>query len=219
MSTSTIPLNGGTISLVSLPTCTGLKSVEFAMTDQVAIVSSPFTGQTQAQQWPGADSWTGTLTLPPLTQDQADDWISFVMELRGMAYAFQVGDPMKRTPRGSVTSSSVPVVDMSTAGMNIAGAQTLYTRGWATNAFGLLLPGDYMQVGYRLHRVLDRVNSDANGKAQISVWPSLREQPTDAEPIVLNNPVGLFRLASNKRTWSADATLLTSLSFTIQEYR
>jgi hypothetical protein len=84
---------------------------------------------------------------------------------------------------------------------------------------GLLLPGDYLQVGYRLHRVLDIVNSDSSGNAVISVWPSLREVPAASAPIILNNPMGLFRLATNKRTWSTDATRLTRLSIPLMEYR
>ena len=204
-------------SIIALPTSPGLASVQFDFSDAVSIVSSPYTGQTQAQSWPGADAWSGTMELPPLTQNQADNWISFLMELRGMQNCFQIGDPMKPTSRGS--AHGLPVVDMTTANTNYAMAQTLYTRGWKANTFGLLLPGDYLQVGYRLHRVLDRVNSDANGMAQISIWPSLREVPTDGEAIVLNKPTGLFRLATNKRTWSADATLLTHLSFQILEFR
>jgi hypothetical protein len=207
-------------SIVALPyDCGSLHSVEFSVSDAVAIVSSPFTGQTQAQQWPGADMWTGTVTLPPLTQAQADQWISFLMELRGMANAFLLGDPMKQAPAGRVTSTSKPVVDMTTAGTNIVGSQTLYTRGWAPGVFRLLAVGDYIQVGYRLHRVLDQVNSDSNGKAQLSVWPSLRDLPSDGEPLVLSKPQGLFRLATNKRTWSADISYLTNLSFQIREYR
>jgi hypothetical protein len=213
---NTITLDGNAVSVVTLPHDIGsAASVEFSFSDAVAIVSSPFTGQTQAQQWPGADMWTGTVTLPPLTQNQADDWISFLMECRGMANAFQIGDPMKRMPRGAV--SGVPVVDGSVT--VVAGGQTLLTRGWTASRFRLLVPGDYLQVGFRLHRVLDVVNSDANGKAAISIWPSLREVPTDGEAIVLNNPVGLFRLAANKRTWSSDYTALTRLSFQVMEYR
>lgn len=204
-------------SIVALPTDPGLHSVEFSMNDAVAIVSSPFTGQTQAQQWPGADSMTGTVTLPPLTQGEADNWIAFLMELRGMANCFQLGDPIKATPRGN--PRGVPVVDMSMAGSNIVGAQTLRTKGWAANCFGLLLPGDNLQIGYRLHKVLDRVNSDANGNASISIWPSMRDLPTDGEKVVLKAPVGLYRLATNKRTWSSDYTFLSSISFQIQEYR
>lgn len=185
------------------------------MNEAVAIVRSPFTGQTQAQQWPGADMLTGTVTLPPLTQTQADAWIAFLMQLRGMANALQIGDPMKTAPRGTPLGSglvdgSFPVV---------AGGQVLYTKNWTANSTGLLLPGDYMQVGYRLYRVLDTVNSDSTGGALINIWPSLREVPVDNEPLILNNPLGLFRLATNKRTWSADYTRLSHLSLQIQEYR
>jgi len=205
------------VPIIACPSSGHLAAIEVSMTDAVSLVSSPFTGQTQAQQWPGADAWSGTLTLPPLTQDEADIWTSFLAELRGMANAFFLGDPMKRNPKGNAVG--LPVVDMSVTGTNIAGTQTLYTRGWTANSFGLLLTGDYLQVGNRLHKVLDRINSDATGKAQIPIWPSLRELPTDGEAIILNNPKGLFRLASNKRTWSSSADLTTHISFQIQEFR
>ena len=209
-----ITLNGNAVSLVSFPSAPGLRSVEFSFTDSVAIVTSIFTGQVQAQQWVGADQWTGTLTLPPLTQTQADRWIAFLMELRGMLNPFQLGDPLKPTPRGS--GKGIPVVD--TAG-NVTGAQALLSRGWPANAWGLLMDGDYIQVGYRFHRVVNRVNSDGAGKASIAIWPSLREAPADGQAIILNSPKGLFRLASNKRTWSTDVTRYSSISFQIQEYR
>lgn len=189
--------------------------MEFSVTDAVSIVTSPFTGQTQAQQWPGADAWSGTMTFPELTQDQADEYISFLMQCRGMAIPFLLGDPTKRKPRGLV--SGVPTVDGSVT--MSAGGQVLSTAGWTPNKFRLLLPGDYMQVGYRLHRCIDVVNSDASGKAAINIWPSLREVPIGSEAIILNNAQGLFRLASNKRTWSADATFLSRLSFPVMEYR
>ena len=205
-------------SIVALPcSYTTLSSVQFDMNDAVGIVVSPFTGQTQTQSWPGADSITGTVTLPPLTQTKADEWIAFLAELRGMQNCFQLGDPMKTKPRGE--PNGIPVVDMTTLNSNFVMAQTLYTRGWIPNTFRLLLPGDYLQIGYRLHKVLDVVNADANGKASIAIWPSLREVPTDGEAIILANTCGLFRLATNKRTWSSDQTLLTHISFQIQEAR
>jgi hypothetical protein len=79
---------------------------------------------------------------------------------------------------------------------------------------GALLPGDYLQIGYRLHRVLDET-----GSGPIGIWPSIREPLAGGETIITNNPQGLFRLGTNKRTWSADWIRLTHLSFQIQEYR
>ncbi len=213
---SLISLNGNTVSVVNLPSSSGaFQSVDWNFTTAVATVTSVFTGQVQAQQWPGADMWSGTATLPPLTQLQADEWISALMQLQGMSNAFQLGDPMKTSPRGSAlgTPTANGAISM------VAGGQTLYTQGWAASHTNLLLPGDYLQIGYRLHRVLDAVISDSSGKAPISIWPSLREAPLNGEAIVTTNPVGLFRLAANKGTWSSDSTSLTHLSFQFQEYR
>jgi hypothetical protein len=215
MSTSTISLNGNSVTLVATPPVSGAASVEFNVTDAVAIVSSPYTAQTQAQAWIGADMWSGTVTLPPLSQAQADVWVAALMQCRGMLNAIQMGDPMRSTPRGNPlgapTCPSTPV--------DTFGQLTLTTTGWTPSKVGLLLPGDYIQVGYRLHRVLDIVNSDSSGNAVISIWPGLREVPAASAPIILSNPMGLFRLGTNKRTWSSDATRLTRLSFPLQEYR
>lgn len=210
-----ISLLGNTVSVVSLPaTSSAMQSVEFNFTTVVATVTS-LTGQVQTQQWPGADMWSGTMTLPPLTQLQMRQWKAALMQLQGMSNAFQLGDPLGTTPSGNVQGA--PVVDGSIP--VVAGGQILYTRGWTPSQINLLLPGDYIQVGYRLHCVLDAVISDSSGKAPINIWPSLREVPVDGEQIVTTNPVGLFRLANNKGTWSSDVSYLSHLSFQIVEYR
>lgn len=212
---NTITLLGNPVSVVVLPTKPGFRSCEWYAIDTVATNVSPFTRQTQAQKWLGADSWQVTLTLPSLTQAQADDWVSALMEMRGMSNACQIGNPFKLHPRGIVAGA--PVVDGGT--VVAIGSETLYTRGWAANHFRLLLPGDCLQVGFRYHQVLNVVNSDGLGNAAISVWPSLREVPVDSAPLILNNPKGLFRLSTNKRAWSADQTRTTKLSIPLIEYR
>ncbi|HEV2463541.1 MAG TPA: hypothetical protein VGT04_07040 [Acidobacteriaceae bacterium] len=217
MSTSTITVGGNSVTLVALPSSPAFRVAEFTLTDAVSIVSSPFTGQTQAQQWPGGDSWGSVLTLPPLQQADADEWIAFLMQMRGMANAFQVGDPLKAAPRG--TPSGTPLVDNTQNGGNQAMSQSLGTKGWTASTANLLLRGDYIQIGYRLHRVLDPVSSDASGNALISIFPSLREQPTDSGTVVTSNARGLWRLATNQRKWSADYTKLSSISIPMREYR
>ncbi|MBB6144710.1 hypothetical protein HNQ77_002666 [Silvibacterium bohemicum] len=135
-----------------------------------------------------------------------------------MSNAVMVGDPLYVTPQGNPSGTPVANTDGGT-GFNTAGTTTLYTRGWTPNRFRLLLPGDAIQVGFRLHRVLDQVNSDGAGDAAISIWPSLRETPADASQIILKNPQGLFRLANNKRTWSISNALHTTMSIQFVEYR
>jgi hypothetical protein len=217
---SLITLLGNTVSVVNLLTTPAPQSVSWSFQNSVSVVQSIFTGQVQTQTWPGADAWSGTVTYAPLTQAQADPIIAALMQCQGMTNAIQIGDPLKTTPRGNVQGT--PVVNGTTPTGQPAmtpGAGFLYTRGWTPSQTNLLLPGDYIQVAYRYYRVLDAVNSDSNGDAPINIWPTLREVPIDGQAIVTDNPLGLFRLGSNKGTWSSDVTKLTRLSFQIQEYR
>lgn len=204
MSISVITVGGQSVNLVAMPATPGMRTVEFEMDDAVGIVPSMFTGQVQAQQWPGADMLRGTMALPVLKEADADAWEAFLAECRGMANAFQIGDSLKSTPRGTGGTGA-----MTAAGA--AGAQTLTTNF----AAGAILTGDYMQIGYRLYRAL----GPTDGSSAIGIWPSLREALVGSESIITANTRGLFRLASNKRTFSYDVTRYSQISFKIQEYR
>lgn len=217
MSVSTITVGGQSVTLVSFPTASGLRGYEFTIEDRVGLVPSVFTGQAQTQQWPGADLWSATLTLAPLTQTEADDWTSFLMELRGMANAFQLGEKRKATPNGSVSGS--PQVDNGVSG-NLAASQFLDTKGWTPSATGVLKRGDQFQIDYRLYQVLNDVNADSSGKATLSIWPSLREQPTDSGALTTTNSKGLWRLAKNARGYGFDISrLVKGITIPIQEWR
>lgn len=95
----------------------------------------------------------------------------------------------------------------------------LYSRGWTAGVYRQLEPGDYIQVGYRLYMVTGEVDADANGNAQIGIWPSLRETPADGAAISLVNCRGVFRLTSNQRKWHAAVDQLAEISFSFTEVR
>jgi hypothetical protein len=211
-----ITVGGNTVNLISMPAAPGFKAIDFTMFDAVAINTSAFTGQVQSQAWPGAEQWSATFTLPQLIPEQAREWAGFLMQLRGMENAFQVGDQSATTPRGS--ASGIPLVS-DTVSANAVMSQTLGTSGWTPSATGVLLRGDYIQIGYRLHSVLDDIDADGSGNAILPIWPSLREVPTDATPVITTNTVGLMRLSENKRTYSTAVNRLSSMSFVAQEYR
>jgi hypothetical protein len=219
MSFSTITVGGNSVNLVAMPSFPGLRSVDFTISDAVGTVVSPFTGQVQTMQWPGADMLKGTMTLPSLEPKLAQQWIAFLMQLRGMSYAFQVGDPLFKQPAG--TPSGTPVTSLEAPGStgNTAMSQVLGTNGWTPSAANVLLPGDWIQVGFRLYRCLDAVSSDTEGNATFNIWPSLREPVVDGVSIVTENTQGLFRLSTNDRKFSFDITRLTKMSIPFQEYR
>lgn len=207
-------------NIIALPTSPAPKSIELGMTDIVAMARSPFTSQTQVQTWPGGDFWDATVNLPKLNAAAAAVWESFLAELRGGANVFLLADPRYTGPKGLIRGT--PVV----SGVNNAMATQLNTRGWTPDSFRLLLPGDYLQLGSvaseipcRLFKVLDVVDSDSNGNATITIWPSLREATTDGQAINFNNPQGTFRLAANRRSTTTDESKLTGLSFKAIEAR
>jgi hypothetical protein len=120
---------------------------------------------------------------------------------------------MGAIPQG--TPSGAP----KTRDLQLASATILRTTGWTPNAVGLLLPGDYIQLGVRLHKSVVTVSADALGNADIEIWPSLREAVAPNVPIITDHCVGLFRLAENKRTWSVSETKTYGISFKATEAR
>lgn len=203
-------------NLITMPSTPVARQIDFTANDSVGYSQSPFTLQAQTIYWPGADWWEANVSLPAMKSGTTlNKWIGWMLALRGKANVFQLGDPLGAIPQGH--PQGTPVID----GVHLAMATSINTRGWTPNVGMLLMPGDYIQIGYRLHRVagVTPVNSDANGKATIEIWPSLREAPPDGQALVLANTTGLFRLADNKREWTVRETRSTGLSFKAIEAR
>jgi hypothetical protein len=210
-----ITVGSNSYNLATLPTSPGAADMSLGMNDAVATVQSPYVpAQMQAQAWPGADAWDATVNMPPLTNDQAAEWEGFLASLRGMLNVFQIGDPRRQMPRGNAQGSA-PVL----AGTNNAMATTITTGGWKLNTFRVLLRGDLFQIGYHLYRVCEQVDADASGNATILIWPSLRESPAAGSPLIISNPLGLWRLADNRREVQFSPMRLTTMSFKLAEVR
>lgn len=212
-----ITIGTNTYNLVAMPSYPAIAQVSIMMADTNATVPNPYTKQTQTFAWAGGDNWSAQITLPPMTTQQAAPWKACLAALQGSLNVVQLGDPDVAAPFGSVQGA--PLVDMSTSGTNQPMQTTLYTRGWVPYTWRLLLPGDYLQIGYRLHMVTAPVNADASGKSAISIWPSLRDTVTDGQQVILAQPKGLFRLASDQRGWHASPSQLTTLSLNLTEVR
>lgn len=159
----------------------------------VGISESPFTLQTQVQEYAGA-RWEAIVELLPQKRDRAAPWLAFLLALRGRRGTFLLGDPLGATPRGVATGA--PLVN----GADQTG-QTLVTDGWTVGTTGILLAGDYIQLGSgsgaKLHQVLTDADSDGGGNATLDIWPPLRASPLNDDPIVVQDCRGVFRLAEN----------------------
>lgn len=197
---------------LSIPTSCRPKRVQFYAVNAVNLSRSPFTFDTQVQEFSG-QSWGAEVSFPPLERDAAEELQAFLLALQGPKGIFYLYDPLALEPRG--IAAGIPLVD--------GGSQTgnsINTKGWTPDTTGILLRGDKIQIGTRLYSVMgtDDINADSDGKATIDIWPRIRESPVDNQAIITETPKGLFRLSDQMTNlWSADETRLYDMSFSCVE--
>lgn len=170
---------------------------------------SPFTKQGQFYKWQG-EQWAIDVQLPPMTRAEAEEWITFAMELRGRYGTFLYGVQDGYEPRGEATGT--PLV--------VGGGQTGYMLdidGGDPNITGQYLKGDYFQIGTgsdsRIHKVTRNIDTDLYGEATLYFQPSLRSSPANDAPLVFENPVGIWRMASNTVSWNVEIGMEYGFSF------
>lgn len=198
------------MALVTVPSSSCIASVVMTLKRVIGVTQSPFTLEDQSFKWPG-EAWSIDFQMPPILNRRiAADWKAFGLALEGQYNRFLMGDPTARIPQGVATGT--PQVN----GINQTG-NTLATKGWTNNINGILLKGDYIQLGTgessKLHMLIEDANSDGSGNANLSIVPALRSSPSDSAPIVVNNPRGVFRLTNNSWSWSVNPGPVYRMSF------
>ena len=157
------------------------------------------------------------IQLPPMTRAEGEQWVSFLIKLKGMQGTFLLGDPAAATPRGSAsTTAGTPVVNG--AGQTGDG---LTVSGLPADVNGYLLAGDYIQLGTgsssTLHKVLNDVDTTAGGVGNLDLFPAIRTAPADAATVVVSNAKGVFRLATNETNWSINEITHYGITFAAVE--
>lgn len=201
---------------LSLPTVTGIAQIELRATNAVAYSRSPFTFAGQAHAYAG-QMWQADVTLPAMNRASAEEWVSFLISLRGQFGTFLLGDPAGATPRGlAATLAGTPTVD----GADQTGG-TLGITGASRNKTNWLRAGDYIQIGTgtgaRLYKVLTDTNTNSSGDCTVDIWPHIRTAHPTGTSIVTSNAKGAFRLASNETSWSVNEASIYGITFGAME--
>lgn len=201
---------------LALPSTSGAKQISFTARSVVGSTRSPFSGKQKIYEWPG--QWfEASISLPPLPRAEAEEWVAFLLSLKGKKGTFLLGDPQGTAPRGSAAvTPGTPLVN----GAGQTGG-SLAIDGLPVSVSNYLRMGDWVQLGTggasQIYKNLENVNTNGSGEAILSLWPNLRSAPADNAPITLTNVTGLFRLSSNAAEWDVDETLRYGLSFAAEE--
>lgn len=194
---------------LTLPSHTGIRSIEFRAVNTVGVSQSPFTYSQQVVAHSG-QRWEVDISLPAMKRADAEQWVAWLVSLRGQLGTFTLGDPIGATPRGS--AGGTPVVN----GASQTGG-TLVIDGCTASQTGWLKAGDYIQLGSAgtatLHKVLQDANSDGSGNVTLDIWPYIRNSPADNSTVVVSNAVGNFRLSGNQQAWSVNEASFYGLTF------
>lgn len=199
---------------IEFPTATkAISSIDVRATNAVAFGRSPFTFSGQTFVYPG-QMWLADVKLKPMKRSDAEQWISWLVSLRGMLGTFLLDYPTGATARGN--PSGTPLVN----GAGQTGG-TLAIKGATPSITGWLKAGDYIQLGSagtaRLHKVLADANSNGSGNVTVDIWPHLRSSPVNSSTVIVSNAKGLFRLSTNEQSWSINEAAIYGISFPAME--
>lgn len=200
---------------LSLPTSIGIAQIELRATNAVAVSRSPFTFSTQVHAYTGS-AWQADVSLPSIRRDLAEDWVAWLLSLRGQLGTFYLGDPNAVTPRGSARDTDTILVNGATSSGN-----TLAIYSAPLGQTGYLKAGDYIQVGTgtsrQLFKVLADVNTNGSGQATVDIWPDVRTSIANNAAVTVENTKGIFRLASNEQGFSINEASFYGISFGAME--
>ncbi len=187
---------------LTLPSSPNFSGARFGFQANVTVFKSPLSGIEQVLERPGG-MWAVTYSLPPIkTASEIGEWTAFFSSLRGMAGTFEGFDPVRTTPRGTV--SSCVVNGASQTGATLAVTMT-----------GTLLKGDYIELDntLRYHQVV----VDLSGSGNLEIEPALRESPSTGSNITFTNPKCQMRLTGNRIGWDQSDAQIYGFSFSAVE--
>jgi hypothetical protein len=196
---------------LTLPTHTGIASIELRAMNAVAYSRSPFTFAGQVHAYTGK-AWQADISLPAMKRSDAEQWVAWLISLKGQLGTFYLGDPLATTPLGSARNSDGILVDGA-----VSSGDTIDIDGAPTSQTDYLKAGDYLQIGTgtsrQLFKVLADVDTDGTGSATVDVWPNVRTTIADNASVTVESTQGVFRLASNEQAYSINEASIYGISF------
>lgn len=201
-----------------LLTVPGIKRYRFRPIYNNTVFVSPVTKTRQVIRRPG-NLWGGFYEFAPKKTDEVRAMKAWISSMEGESGTFLGFDPTGRLPSGIADIGlDTPLVD----GAGQSGS-SINTKGWRNNGTGLLLPGDYYQIGNtglarQLKQVTEQVDSNGTGLATINFQTPLHASPAANDVIIFDNPVGVFNLINSEDIgWESDVDEFHRFAFAFIE--
>lgn len=196
---------------LTMPTHTGIRNIELRATNAVAYSRSPFTFSGQAHAYAGK-AWQADITLPPMKRTNAEQWIAFLLSLKGQLGTFYLGDPRACTPLGSARDADTILVNGA-----VSSGDTINIDSAPASQTDYLKAGDYMQIGTttsrQLFKVLTNVDTNGSGQATVDVWPNVRTTISNNSAVTVQSAKGIFRLITNEQAFSINEASIYGITF------
>lgn len=145
---------------------------------------SDFNSAQSVVTYRGGERWKLHMSFGDLTGALRGNMMAFATKLRVSRNAFLIVN--HTAPQRGVLSGT-PLVGLSSLNGSTLVVGNLGTvASWA-------LAGDFVSVNCELKMVLEDVGA-VSGIASLSIWPPLRTVPASGINVVVNSPVGAFRL-------------------------
>ena len=199
---------------LTMPTTPNFVRSEWGIAKAVAQSQSPFTYSTQVHEFTGA-KWYSSVTLPPMSRTQANEWLAFFMQLHGQFGTFLMGDPDASAVQGTISNT------IAVNGAHAVGAYDITVDNADTSESQLFKKGDYVQFNSgatsKLHMIIADVASDGSGNATLTIEPPLSSALADDATVTYASPKCVMRMTNNELTWSANHISLYGVSFSCEE--
>ena len=190
--------------IITMPTTPNFTRSSFRLFRAIGQTASPFTGKQLTQEF-DAVFWEAEVSLPPLNREQAVEWQSFLMQLKGSVNHFKFADPDALTNQGTFNTTHL-LGDKRINNTNVALTVT-NTNTFTANAstFGNAVAGDFIHV-------TGLANEENNGTHKITTVSSATVVVVDS---VLTNASSTSGCKVQQNVKGASALSLdTTSSFT-----
>ncbi|WP_299726863.1 hypothetical protein [uncultured Endozoicomonas sp.] len=179
---------------------------EFYLEAVTRFFESPFTGDSQTMEVPGA-KWKAKLKFSKLGAERLRLLEITLLQLRGAA-------------------NRIKITDHAIARAGVGGNATVDGAGQlgrvlmvkdATPSVEYLKTGDYFEVNGELKRMIADAFTDSYGKTSLRFEPALRKAPPNNSQVITDNPSAIFRLEKDSGSKTQRQSLIGNVTLNFVE--